>query len=199
MQASMLMALNSLYGNITWKEINKLTDYDDNLYSWSTVAADVLNDMIPGTLLISNSLNYEKFAEKGEGYLKRALSPQSWYELQKAHASPNFLKEQQSAKRLIKKGLSRYQSVTTEDIINYLKHYLVIALVDPHIIKNTPGYSGHFVVIYDSIENNFYIHDPGLPPQPEWIVNHNLFMKGYKGDLIIVPKNPKEISLNSTY
>jgi hypothetical protein len=193
MQASMLIVLNSLHNNVSWKEINKLTDYDNRYYSWSTVGANALNDRIPGTLIISSGLDYKKFAEEGEEYLKKVMSP-AWYKLQKAHASPNFSKEQKEAIKIVKKGLGKYQkSITKIDIVNYLKKYLIIALVDPHIIKNTPGQSGHFVVIYDSTKNSFRIHDPGLPPQSKWKVDHDTFMRGFKGNLIIVPKIPKEI------
>jgi hypothetical protein len=188
MQASIMMVLNTLYGDTSWDEVNKLTNYENNLYSWSVVAADVLNDKMPGTILISSGLDYGKFAEKGEEYL-RSIWSSAWYNLQKEHASSKFQREQNAVKNLDKKGLSKYQKyITKGEIIDYLKDHYLIALIDPHIIKNTPGHSGHFVVIYDSVKENFYIHNPGLPPQPGWIVNHDLFMQGFKGDLIIIPK-----------
>lgn len=188
MQASLMIVLNTLAGKTTWNEVNKLTEYKDNLYSWSVVGAKVLNDKIPGTRLIG-TLDYKKFANDGERYLKDVWG-QEWYDLQKKHASPNFSKEQESAKKLVKKGLTkRKKFVAKKDIKDYLKNNLIIALIDPHVIKNTPGSSGHFVVVYTSKSTNFLLHDPGLPPQEQWTVDQDVFMKAYRGDIIIIPKS----------
>lgn len=188
MQACLMIILNTLVGKITWDEINKLTEYNDDLYSWSVVGAKVLADKISGARLISSSLDYKKFADLGEQYLKRVWK-REWYDLQKRHASPNFLREHEAAKKLVVRGLSEYKKlVTKEEIKDYLKHGLIIALIDPHVVENTPGSSGHFVVVYANKNMNFLLHDPGLPPRKRWTVNQDVFMRAYKGDIIVIPK-----------
>lgn len=188
LQASLMIVLNTLADRITWNKINKLTGYQDGLYSWSVVGAQVLVDRVPGTKFISCGLNYSQFAEKGDKYLKSILPPK-WYQLQKGHASPNFSHEQKATKKITERKLYEYKKfITMENIKRYLKNNLIIALIDPHVITGIAGSSGHFVVVYDHKNDNFLLHDPGLPQHENWQVNQKIFMKAFRGDIITVPK-----------
>lgn len=188
LQASLMIVLNTLSCKTTWNEINKLTRYQDGLYSWSVTGVQVLVAKIPGTKLISSNLNYNRFAKEGNKYLKKTLSPE-WYELQKRNASPNFSEEQETTKKITEKKLSKYKKlITMGNIKGYLKNNLIIALIDPHVITGILGSSGHFVVVYDHKNDNFLLHDPGLPQHENWQVNQKIFMKAFRGDIITVPK-----------
>lgn len=188
LQASLMIVLNTLAGKTTWDQINKLTGYQDGLYSWSVVGAQILADIIPGTKLISHLLDYDKFAKKGDEYLKSIWSPE-WYQLQKRNASPNFSREQEATKKITGKKLYEYKKfITMENIKKYLKNNLIITLIDPHVITGVPGSSGHFVVVFDHKNDNFLLHDPGLPKHENWQVNQEIFMKAFRGDIITVPK-----------
>ena len=44
--------------------------------------------------------------------------------------------------------------------------YLAICNVNSRVLNDTPGYSGHFVVVTACDSNDVVFHDPGLPPTP---------------------------------
>jgi len=189
MQASIMIVLNTLVGKTPFAEVNRLTEYKDNLYSWTVVGARVLAEKIPGTKLITSGMDNRNFAKEGEAYLK-TIWGQEWYDLQKRYASPNFSKEQDAAKKLVAKKLYKYErGITKKNLLTYLKDHMLIVLINPHVITHSPGTAGHFVVVYGVSGTDFLIHDPGLPPHEAWNVDQDLFMKAYRGDIIVVPKN----------
>lgn len=188
LQASVKMALASLGKQLSWEEINRITDYADNLYSWTPRTVVSLASIIPEILLIS-SLDYCEFAKTGEKYYKNLLKDNpSWFETQRQCASPKFLKEQKAAKELTKLKLYQQKNLTLKDFEDLLINNSLIALVDPGQLEGRANYKGHFVFIYHQNENLFYLHDPGLPPKKVFKVNKKNFIKAYRGELIIIPR-----------
>lgn len=187
LQASVLMVLNSLGHFISWEQVNKITRYDDRYYSWTIVAASIISQYIPNTLLVTE-LDYKKLADDGEEYLK-SLWPSQWYESQRQHASPGFKREQQFAKDF--KGESKLvdHKLSSEELSNLIKNNLVISLINPYIIRAEDGVSGHFVVVYDSIDGRFIYHDPGNPPVEKAEANKDVFLSAASGEFLIIPKN----------
>jgi hypothetical protein len=76
-----------------------------------------------------------------------------------------------------------------EELETLLKDNLVIALIDPHVIRGDDGSSGHFVVVFDSKNGNFVYHDPGLPALENARAAKEIFMKASKGEFLTVPRN----------
>ncbi len=193
LQASVMMVLNSLREEISWEEVNRLTQFEEGLYSWNTTASVELAKRIPGVKFVAATIEYDKFAQEGESYLQEVLSPE-WFQDQKQFASPFFKKEQESAKELVKaKG---YQSLvlTQNDISKLLlEGYWLIALVNSRRMRSLPGVTGHCVLVYGQDETNFIMHDPGLPPQSEWGVPKNIFMDAYQGEAILIPTKPNNV------
>lgn len=187
LQASTLMILNSLGYPTDWEKINKLTKYDDRYYSWTIVAASIISNLIPDMRLIT-TLDYTRFAEEGEEYLRSTWSDQ-WYKTQKNHASPGFKREQRFAKAFNGKFDLRKEKVPAEELSELLRNNLIIAIIDPHIISGKPGSSGHFVVLYDDKDEKFIYHDPGNPPIESAEADHEIFMQASKGEFLIIPKH----------
>lgn len=185
LQAAVMMVLNTLDGEVTWDEINRITDYEKDLYSWVPRAVVALAERIPGAKLIS-AMDYEQFAERGEVYLKEFMSSE-WFEAQKKNASVGFQKEQNAAQELIHKNLID-QKVTSVDFDSLLDRRLLIALVNSKKLAQIDGNVGHFVVVYGKDKENFLIHDPGLPPIKAWKVNKYRFIDAFQGELIVVPR-----------
>lgn len=184
LQAALMMVLNTV-NRASWDEVNRMTQYEENLYSWTPAAVVGLAGRIPGSRLISG-IDYGQFAERGEEYLKESMG-QQWFELQQEHASPEFQKEQIAAKRLVEKGLTERKIIQKGDIEELLKRHLLIALVDAGKLTDQDWSSGHFVVIHDHDEESFYINDPGLPPRKNWRVDKEKLIEAFKDELIIVP------------
>jgi len=189
LQASVMMVLNTLNGETNWDEVNKITQYQDGLYSWIPVAAVVLAERIAGVKLFGR-MDYKQFAERGEEYYREHNSEDpNWFELQKSHASPGFQKEQQASQILIQKDLFEQKSVFNKaEIEKLLGDHFLIALVDSGLLRGQNSSAGHFVVLYGQDNNNFILHDPGLPPIRGLIVEKNQFIKSFRGDLITIPK-----------
>jgi hypothetical protein len=185
-QATVLMVLNSLGHSMSWDQVNKLTKYDDRYYSWTIVAASIISQLIPNTRLVTN-LDYRKFAEDGEHYLKSHWNSQ-WYKLQKRHSSQGFKREQQFAKEFKGEFELASKKPTAEEICNLSENNLIASLVDPHIIRGDNGTSGHFVLVYDCINGKFVYHDPGYPPAKSAEADMGVFMNALKGEFLVVPK-----------
>jgi hypothetical protein len=187
LQASMLMVFKSLGIPMSWAKINKLTQYDERYYSWTIVAATLISQAIPGTKFIT-PLDYKKFAKEGKKYLQSIWS-EKWYESQKAHASPNFKREQQFAKEFKGEFDLRDTKVSSEEISTLLKNNLIIALINPFAVKGELGFAGHFVVLFDDKNSKFIYHDPGNPPIESAEANHEIFIQASKGEFLIIPKS----------
>lgn len=194
LQAVVMMVLNSLVGETTWDEVNRITDYEEGLYSWTPRAAVALDQKIKGVKLISK-LDYGTFAKHGESYLRQFMSPE-WFELQSFHASEAFKREQQAAIDCVSQNLFEHLlTITQKDIYEWLKDHLLIALVNSKVLKEEPGAAGHLVVVYTEENEKIFLHDPGLPPHPSWAVPVDRFMKSFKGDVILVPKGNRPFGL----
>ncbi|KKU93147.1 MAG: Protein translocase subunit SecA [Parcubacteria group bacterium GW2011_GWA1_49_26] len=194
LQSSVMIVLNTLNRKVTWDEVNKMTDYEDGLYSWVPRAVVALAERIPGTRHIS-VMDYGKFAEKGEEYLKEFM-PGEWFEDQKRNASVGFQKEQKAAQDLIQKNLLEQKvRFTKEDFESLLDKHLLIALVNGKKLAQLEGNVGHFVVVYGQDEENFIIHDPGLPAREAWKAQKDLFLHAFQGELILVPKGDVPIGV----
>ena len=186
LQASVMMVLNTLNGPVDWEEVNRMTGYENGLYSWSSKGTVALAKYIAGTKMKSN-LDYKEFATRGEDYLKDYWSAE-WFNKQKENASSSFRREQDFAKELITENLFEKGSVEKKEIKSLLRRSLIIAVVDSRKLAGKEGAAGHFVVVYGENNNNFLLHDPGLPPRLSWAVDKDSFIKAFKNELIIVPK-----------
>jgi len=191
LQASIMMVLNTLNINVSWDEVNEMTDYENNLYSWTPRTTVALAERIPGTKLVSG-MDYRQFAARGEQYFKECnKNNPKWFELQKKHASANFKKEQIAAKEIVDNDLIEKCNLQKGDIEKLLSDNLLIALVDAGKLAEQNRSSGHFVVVYAQDDNNFILHDPGLPSHEAWTIDKEKFMKAFQNEIIIVPKGDK--------
>lgn len=187
LQASIMIVLNTLGHEISWEEVNKMTQYKDGLYSWTPRGVVALAEKIPGTKIISN-FDYKEFASDGLSYLRECWRPE-WFEKQKENASKGFKREQNFAKELIQReNLFEHRNIKKEEIENLLNGNLVIALVNSKKLRGESGEAGHFVVVYAENGDDFVLHDPGLPPVEAWGVSKSLFMQAFENELISIPK-----------
>ncbi|MBI3305255.1 hypothetical protein HYZ80_02970 [Candidatus Parcubacteria bacterium] len=184
LQAAVMMMLNTLDGPVSWEEVNAMTKYEEGKYSWTPVAAVALAERIPGVKMMSN-LDYHQLADRGEEYLREYWNP-AWYQDQKQYASAGFAREQQFAKALVAKSLFEHRRITTDEIERLVVNNLLIAVVNANKLAGEPGAAGHFVVIYEDLGDALELHDPGLPPRPEWQVDKNAFMAAFQNEAIIV-------------
>ncbi len=185
LQAAVMIVLNTLGKEIEWDDVNRMTQYVEGLYSWAGFAALEIAKRISKTKLVSD-LDYNRFAELGTEYLKTFWGPE-WFELQKQKASPGFERERQMASLLKDTGICECRMITKEEIQASLKNHILIALVDMGLLSGGKT-TGHFVVLYNQEGDDFFLHDPGLPPRQSYRARMDTFMLAFKKEAIIIPK-----------
>lgn len=186
LQACCMMLLNSYFLPVSWKEIDHLTQYDPKLYTWTLYGVSALVSKVdPNKLFFYTGLDLKSFSNDGESYLAEYWSTK-WYRLQKAHASPRFIKEQLVAKLIVDHNLFVQKRILSDDLDNFLRKGVVIALVSVGILYNEPGTSAHFVLLYNSTDTTYVLHDPGLPAKESINVDKRQFMKAFREDAIVV-------------
>jgi len=180
--------MHALEFPVSWQYVDTVTGYEPNLYSWAPRSAIALNSLAPGTRLYS-VMDYKQFALRGEEYFKELNTAQpAWYELQKAHASIGFRKEQQAAKEALSLGLITNKYLQLGDIRELLEKNYIIALVDAGKLNGWGFSMGHFVFVYGEDGTDFLLHDPGFPRKKAWRVPKWLFMTAFENELISIPR-----------
>jgi hypothetical protein len=107
--------------------------------------------------------NYTRFYKEGDTYVKSFYPPQA----ANYHLNQTNLR---SIKPLIPEFLKNVdletRSASLDDIQKMLASgWLIAAAVNSRVLNNTPGFSGHVMVVYDfdAKSGQFLLHDPGLP------------------------------------
>jgi hypothetical protein len=186
LQATALMALNTLGIEATWSQINDATSYDRNLYTWAVGVAVVIAEHIPGTHFVSEWY-YDQFSAQGEPYLAANWGT-AWFKQQKEHASADFAKERGWADAAVNKDVFKHAKLQGSDILPLLEKSLVIAAVNEPVLYNRPGQSGHYVLLFGGDDQKIWLHDPGLPPKPSQEVPLVKFNEAFRKEVIIVPR-----------
>jgi len=183
------MVLDFVYNKDTsWDEVNKMTHFQEGLYSWMPAGAVAINERIPGVRLVSK-LDYKEFSEKGEDYLIELWkNAPGWFAQQKRMASPDFSRERNDAAYLLTHNIFECREISRSEIEKLLNEKIfVIALVNADSLNDRDGSNAHFVLLYGQDEDNFILHDPGLPPIQAKHVDKNKFIDAFWQSVILVP------------
>lgn len=121
------------------------------------------------------NFDYERFYKEGEKYLRKVFNSEQvdWY-LAKSNLLdvkdyiPQFLDS-------IKPELRKANIDDFEDLLSV--GYLIISDVNYYAIQGKAGYASHAVVVFGFDKDNFYLHDPGLPPRENLKVSKKLFQR----------------------
>ena len=158
--------------DFSWEELEKITAKKEGLWTW----------LMAGLIWLQNQgfevknveiFDYGKFIESPEEYLKEFWGEEI-AKIQIEHCEIN--QEVEYAKKFLEEVFTEKRVPSVDDIKNLLKDgYLIICNVNSRTLNDKPGYAGHFVVVKGFNENNFIIHDPGLPPQENRVVPFEKF------------------------
>lgn len=191
LQACMLMSLNALTQPSSIDEIDKLTNYDKDLYTWTIVGASVLQEKLPGVKIYSN-LDYEEFAARGDVYLKDYWNLGE-YQHQRSKASFSFLKEQNAAKQFLSSGgkiVKTDRLLNRQDYSDLLKDNILIAWTS--IEELYKGFTGaHFFLVYGESEEKYFVNDSGFGVSKKGKsgrhFDKDIFLKSAR-EVIVIPK-----------
>lgn len=162
--------------DLSWDEIDRTLKVIPGKGNWDFPA---LTDLATKGVKIERieTVDYERLYREGPGYLKEIVGKESAdYYLTKSNIAsiipqiPEYLKAVES--RVGKGSVS-------EIIKNLNQGKIVTAEIDAKRLNKQPGFSPHYVLIYDFDEKNFTLHDPGLPPEEARKVRVEDFNKAF--------------------
>lgn len=189
MQASMQVALKHfLDKEYSIKELDKLTGRKEGLWTYTSQAASVLNDLSLNIRFYSKTdiklfLGGEKFIR--ENYGKDAEQILKYTDL------PVVI---EATKKLLNNNIFKQKLLSVEELEESVKRgYVVIVLIDLNKILGVEGhYRGHYVNITGFDVDSIYIHDSGpLNAEANKKVDKQIFIdamnaNGTDNDVIVV-------------
>jgi hypothetical protein len=149
--------------DFSFEQLDKMSQKQPGLGTWWPPMLMELREL---GFLVKNieGFDYQRFYKEGEAYVKSIYPPETAeYYLKRSNLAqikpmvPKFLKTV---------GLET-RPATIGDVDALLSDgWLVGVDLNSRALNDRPGYAGHMVVIFDSSNDNFWLHDPGLPPHP---------------------------------
>ncbi len=175
-------ALASVFGHIwperkfSFADLDKISAKVPGKWTWPTAAMIWMIEQGLDMVLIED-FDYEDFASRGDLYLIERLGD----EVAKAQIENSVIdQELEFARKFAKIAPLECRLPSFGDINKLLKEgYLVICNINAAALYDRPGYSGHFIVIFDCDKKTLTIHDPGLPPKPSLKVDKKVFEKSW--------------------
>lgn len=173
-QASLKMALASFEPEkeFSYDELDKISGKVPGKWTWPTTSMLWLLDR-GYELILKSDFDYADFAKRGEKYLQERCGE----EVAKAQIANSIVSlELAAAKKLAASGIADRTLPTLFDLRNLLASgYVLICNVNAATLHWIAGYSAHFVVVTEITEQFVTLHDPGLPPKPNFQVSVSSF------------------------
>jgi hypothetical protein len=168
-QAAMRMALAVLLPElaVTDDELDRISGKLSGKWTWPTQA---MLWMIGQELEIKliEEFDYRDFADRGERYILERYGDEVG---QAQIANSDIPREQEIAQRFVDVAPLECRIPTVADIKREIAcGAVVIVNVHAAALHGLPGYSGHFVVVCEVTGDAVTLHDPGLPPRPDFAV-----------------------------
>lgn len=176
-------ALKSILGyfspekKFTWSELEKFTAKKKGKWTWPTQA--LINFYKMGfDVKKKNTFDYEKFIKTGSKYLIKKYGK----EVGQAQIKNSDVDQEM---RLAKQFVSIFGNKSQLPIFKELKKllnkgYLIVVNVNYYSLNNKKGYNGHFVVVFEIDDKYVYLHDPGLPPNPNAKIPLKNFVRAWE-------------------
>lgn len=178
-QAALKMVIEyfMLTNVISFEDLDKFTGKKEGLWTWPLRGVINLSQM--GFNIVDvDYFSLESFIENPKGYLLKRYG-QEVGEAQIKHSDLDAVVG--DCEEYLKLNLHQERIPDLIEIKKLVDEgYLVICNVNARALHNKEGYSGHFVVIFDYDDDNFLLHDPGLPPIESLKVNFEQFKKGWE-------------------
>lgn len=162
--------------NFSWKELDRLSKYKKGLGTWYVPALIGFIEM--GFKIVNiESFDYKKFYQEGDEYIRKHDSPEiaDWC---LNHSNVRYVKN--DIPKFLKVINTQNRFAKISDIINLLnKGYLVACDINGNVLDGKNEYEGHSVLIIGYNQNNFILHEPGLPGHPNLKVSRKIFRKAW--------------------
>ena len=177
-QAALKMALAYVDPDreYTYEELDEISQKDPGKWTWPTTAMLWLMEHHYEIRLVEE-FDYAAFAERGGDYLIEKCG----YEVAQVQMDNSDIeRERKIAAKFVEYAPLEFRIPTIADLRRYLNdHWVITCNINSALLHGQPGYSGHFVIITDVTDDEVILHDPGLPPSPNFAVERAVFEKAW--------------------
>jgi hypothetical protein len=177
-QAVFKMALKYFLPNkdFSWKQLDEMTQKQTGKGTWWFPAVARLNQMGLETTYIEK-FDYAQYYAQGDDYMRAFYGHEigDWF-----LRNSNIAK----VKKLIPEFLaSRHvetRAAMLHDINDFLNQgWLVGAEINVRVLQNQSGFNGHMILIHSRQDNNYIVHDPGLPAVANRVIDRGTFKRAW--------------------
>lgn len=177
-QAALRMVLAKLMPrkSFGYEDLDIISGKQPGKWTWPTQAMMWMAAQGLEVRLIEE-FDYRAFVDRGNEYLIERYGR----EVANAQAENSDIEaERKIAKKFVDIAPIEYRIPELSDIKNNFKRdALTIVNLNASALHGLRGYSGHFVVICDVGESSVWLHDPGLPPNPNMKVSRRIFERAW--------------------
>lgn len=160
----------------TYAELDEISRKEPGKWTWPTAA---MLWMIGQGLEIKliEEFDYKALVERGGDYIIERFGEEVG---RSQIANSDIDREIDIARKFVKVAPLEYRIPEAGDIKRLIKKGFVVVLnVNAAALHGIQGYSGHFVVVCDVGKKGITIHDPGVPPYPNFEVPSDIFERAW--------------------
>ncbi|MBT3181858.1 MAG: hypothetical protein HN337_05030 [Deltaproteobacteria bacterium] len=177
-QAALKMALGMLIPEkeFSYEYLDEISNKKPGKWTWPTSAMLWMMDQGLEIGLIEE-FDYRAFVDRGGEYLLERYGE----EVGRAQIENSDVEEERTiAKEFVDKAPIEYRIPQLDDIEALLKsQHIVIINLNSAALHGHEGYAGHFIVICDIVGDRIILHDPGMPPMPNFEVSQEIFERAW--------------------
>jgi hypothetical protein len=163
-------------------QLDRITRHNSKKYTWMS---DALLWLYRQGFEVKNyeNLDYEKFADEGEEYLKRIWDKETFF-TQRRYS--DLRKERLAARIMLKTGIKIINTrLSLRNIRDkFIGGYFVMLSVNPYTLKGMDGYGSHMIVVGGFKGRHVKLYDPDInkPYQVTYRRLENAISEGNKSD-----------------
>jgi len=146
-----------------WEDLEKMSGFQPGKAAWTLTMWERMARQGFDIQMIE-PFDYEKYGIEGEPYLKTYFTPPEYdWQLKTTNILEirpyiaSFLKQQRIENR-------RPRLKDIDDLLD--EDRLVFMTLNSQILADKEGFTTHAVLVIDKDEDDYIVHDPGLPPAP---------------------------------
>lgn len=160
----------------SWEELDRMTAKKRGLWTWAMQGMITLAKMGFEVERLWD-FDYKKFSEQGKRYLQDRYGK----EIAAIQLRYSDLKQEL---RVAQEFVRLFGAVTRpakfSDIRKFMeKGFVLICNVNSQVLKDQPGWTGHFVVVTGLDRKRIYFHDPGLPGRKNRRISREKFRQAW--------------------
>lgn len=146
--------------DFSFEELDKISMKKEGLWTWPMAALIWMQEN--GFDVVDIEIfDYRRFIDEGEMYLSEEFGEEVCAAQVK---NSDIDQEREISMKFLEEIVIKKEIPKTEDIMELMRNgYIVAVNVNSKALSGKSGYDGHFIVIVGFDNDNFVIHDPGLP------------------------------------